>query len=313
MLAPLRLDTPFKRAFRNTASLAALLNAVLNDTANHKVTSVNNVELKSTQLRSCIFDVYCTLSDGSKVIIELQKANMRDEIVDRLVGYVSRSYGKQWLPGGSTEAGSGSYMLVPVKIVAIVDFKLEKDEASCGSLVQNYSMCLRAGTAAPSPLRRLQELVDITIVQLPLAPTDASRPGLSAAELWAHLLRYSQKYSLATLPDALKGAPFGTVAASASAEGLTQEEREALAAEEMVLREALRLEQLVMRADDEKARADDAEARADDEKARADDEKARADDAEARAAKLEQQVRELLASQRQQGTEDADDNFGPQV
>ena len=131
MLAPLRLDTPFKRAFRNTASLAALLNAVLNDTANHKVTSVNNIELKSTQLRSCIFDVYCTLSDGSKVIIELQKANMRDEIVDRLVGYVSRSYSEQWLPGGSTGAGSGSYMLVPVKIVAIVDFMLEKDEASC--------------------------------------------------------------------------------------------------------------------------------------------------------------------------------------
>jgi hypothetical protein len=273
--------------------LAHLLNAVLNDSVEHKVTSINNVELKSTILRSCIFDVHCTLSNDSRVIIELQKANMRDELFVRLV---SRSYGEQWRPGGVTEARTGgSYKLVPVKIVAIIDFTLEPVAAASGTLVQNYTMCARSGTAAPSALRRLQELCDVTLVQLSLAPKDASSLNdMPPAALWAHLLRYSHLYSMATLPEALQAAAYATVAASARNDALTQEERAALKVEEEQLRDAMRMDRLALVAEHQSARADEQTARADEQTARADS--------------LEQELRQLRATQ-QAGA--ADDTHAP--
>ena len=287
------------RAFGDLDALAHLLNAVLNDTMQHKVTSINNVELTSTMLRSCIFNVYCTLGDGSKIIIELQKANRREELTDRLVGYLSRAYGEQWKPGGGgSEAvpASGSYKLVPVKIVAILTFMLEPKADASGSLVQNYTMCAREGTPAQTTLRRLQTLVDVTIVQLPLAPTSVSDEGvLSAAELWSHLLRYSQEYSMATLPRALQAVPYTAAAASARMEMLTTSERGALEVEENQMRDMLRLDRYLMAADAEKARADKAMARAAEEKARAAEEKARADKAMARAAEEKARAAEAMA------------------
>ena len=242
-LASLRMDTPFKRAFNSPETLSHFLNAVLNDDSAHRVIAVNNVEVKSTLARSIIFDMHCTLANGSKVVIELQKANMRTQLIDRLVGYVSHAYAQQWQRGGKTEAGTG-YSLVPVRMVAVVDFPLANPLASppeaSGSLVANVSTHLRAGELPQSTAARMRELLDITIVQLPLAPSSAER-GAPAAQLWAHLLRHSEEYTFGTLPEALRAEPYASAAASACVDAMSAEERGALDVEENHVRDTARI------------------------------------------------------------------------
>ena len=62
--------------------------------------------------------------------------------------------------------------LVPVRMVAVVYLPLADPLAyppeASGSLVANVSACLRAGELPASAAARFRELLDITIVQLPL-------------------------------------------------------------------------------------------------------------------------------------------------
>ena len=198
--------------------------------------------------------MHCTLDDGSKVIVEVQKALKRDEIVDRLYGSTSRVYSEQWLSGGGTEAGVTGYALVPVRTVAIVDFTLEASAAASGSLVQNYSMGYTGtGAPAPSALQRYRALSQHTVVQLPLAPAKVT-PGLSPAQLWAHLLRYSETYSPATLPEALLEPPYAGAVASARADSMTRAERAELEEEDKAIRDAARVERYAARAEQAEAR-----------------------------------------------------------
>jgi PD-(D/E)XK nuclease family transposase len=242
-LASLRMDTPFKRAFASPETLSHFLNAVLNDDSEHRVIAVNNVEVKSTLSRSIIFDMHCTLANGSKVVIELQKANMRTQLIDRLVGYISNAYAQQWQRSGKTEAGTG-YSLVPVRMVAVIDFPLANPLASppeaSGSLVANVSTHLRAGELPESTAARMRELLDITIMQLPLAPSSAER-GAPAAQLWAHLLRHSEEYTVGTLPEALRAEPYASAAASARVDAMSAAERGALEVEENHVRDTARV------------------------------------------------------------------------
>ena len=241
-LASLRMDTPFRRAFSKPQTLLHFLNAVLNDDTAHRVTAINNVEFKFTVTLSVIFDVHCTLANGSKVVVELQKANMRSQLVDRLVGFLGSAYAQQWKPGGTTVAGSW-YSLVPVRKVAVIDFLLadqlaDPPEAS-GTLVANVSTCLRAGELPASTAARFRELLDITIVQLPLAPASAEH-GAPAAALWAHLLRHTDEYTMGTLPEALRAEPFKSAAESACIDAMSAE-RGALEVEENNLRDWARI------------------------------------------------------------------------
>lgn len=283
-LLPLRMDTPFKRAFRDHDTLAALLNAVMGDAQDHRVVAVNNTEFKASGQRTCILDVHCTLDDGSKVIVEVQKALMRDEIVDRLYGYTSRVYSEQWLPGGGTEAGVTGYALVPIRTVAIVDFTLEASAAASGALVQHYSMGYTGtGAPAPSALQRYRALSQHTVVQLPLAPAKVT-PGLSPAQLWAHLLRYSETYSPATLPEVLLEPPYAGAVANARADSMTRQERAELEEEDKAIRDAARMERYAAHAEQAAAHAKQAEARA--------------EQAEARARELERKLTELTVKRR---------------
>ena len=241
-LIPLRLDTPFKRAFQRRDTLAHLLNAVLGDAEEHRVVAISSVELRQ-RARSCIFDILCTLADGTNVIVELQKANMREELVSRLVGW-GRSYSEQSIgyPGGGT-AGPQGHAPIPVRMVAIADFTLEPSAGASGSLVQRFPVSARAGAPAPSVRRGFPALLDATLVQLPLAPPTAE-PGHTPAQLWAHLLRYSERYRMPTLPPPLRAAPYAAAAESARADVLMDEEVVALEEEDKALRDALRTERI---------------------------------------------------------------------
>jgi hypothetical protein len=121
----------------------------------------------------------------------------------------------------------------------------------------------------------MRELMDITIVQLPLAPSSVEC-GAPAASLWAHLLRYSEEYTVSTLPEALRAEPYASAAASARVDAMSAVEREALEVEENHVRDTAR----------SAAELDEAKQRAAQEKERGDMEHERAD-------KLAQQVAEL--------------------
>lgn len=234
-LAALTSDVSFKRAFGSDSSketLKHLLNALMSESGKPlDVSVIENVEFKDAVLRSVVFDVRCQLTSGERVIIEVQKADIATDMTDRLIGYMSYDYMTQWRRGGKMEAPvKGKYKLLPVRMLALLDFCLDDDSANCGSLVQHYHMQLsQAATqvSAPAAAKRLRELSDITIVQLPLAP-DKIVDGMSDAEKWAHLLHSSQQYSIATLPQPLRATPFLAAAESARLDKMTVEERKAL-------------------------------------------------------------------------------------
>jgi hypothetical protein len=238
-LAPLTRDTPFKRAFANFRTLRHLLNAILRpDSKRHKIEKVLALEVKSSSLRSIVYDIHCQLKSGDVLIVELQKAEMRNMILDRLIGYQAREYSEQWLPGGATAAEGGGYALMkPVRVLALLDFKLSLKEEECGSLVQHYHLQADRCVPAKGVEERLRQLTDITIVQLPLAPKADELGDADDAGKWAHLLRYSQKYRMESLPEPLTHGRYKRAAESARFDAMSVEERAELAAEERTLRE----------------------------------------------------------------------------
>jgi hypothetical protein len=129
-----------------------------------------------------------------------------------------------------------------------------------------------AGAPAPSALQRYRALSQHTVVQLPLAPAEVT-PGLSPAQLWAHLLRYSETYSPATLPQALLEPPYAGAVENVRADCWTRQERAELEEEDRAIREAARVERYAARA-------------------------ARAEQAEARVRELERKLTELAAKRR---------------
>ena len=214
-LAPLVRDAAFKRVFGNNDGFARealrdLINAmeVLDGAKVAEVASIEPSEQPEfLEGRTIIYDVMCTLDNGDRVVIELQKAPMRTLIVDRMVGYVARQYDRQWSKGGKTDAGTGTYALKPVHALALLDFQLDKVIDDAGDMIQHYSVLPRAGSTklSKSLSARLSALNNYTFVQLPLAPPPGPELATaSPAELWAHLIRYSGTYKMETLPRVFK-------------------------------------------------------------------------------------------------------------
>jgi hypothetical protein len=243
-LASLTSDVPFKRAFGRQETvdvLRALLNATMRPAAGgsaHEVAAINNVEVRATNARDVIYDIHCTLQSGTSVIVELQKAAMRDQIVDRLVGYQGVDYSRQWESGSETLAsqlrlGPRPYGLVPVRVLALLDFCITRDRAQCGGLVQHYNVQPARGTdAAPAFAGRFHELSDFTVVQLPLAPGVDELAEATPAGKWAHLLHYSSRYRVDTLPVPLADGAYRKAAESARRDTLSRDELEALQRDE---------------------------------------------------------------------------------
>lgn len=236
-LAPLTRNTPFKRAFVNDDSkdtLRHLLSAVFDDITDcEAAVASSNEDLRSFLGHLTIFDVRCKLSTNETVIIRLQKANRRPEIADRLIGYQACGYHEQW------EQSEKGHELIPVRVLALLDFTIQHDLAICGSLVQRYYMQPAAGTDPSLALaNRFGRLGDFTVVQLPLAPTKEQLTEASTPiEKWAHLLRYSGEYNMETLPLPLLQDPYKKAIDSARYDMMPKEEREALFAEEECTRQ----------------------------------------------------------------------------
>lgn len=198
--ADIKYDAVFKNVFNDREVLLGFLNAV--EAAGEGVTirEINNVERPgSDDVRGVVYDIRCTLSNNVSVIVELQKALQRKQIIDRMFGYVSREYAKQW---GREEAFS--YFLTPVHGVAIMGFTFDRDRKKCGSMRQVYSERCVKGEGAEFAVARSEELARRIYVQLPLAPINIDMNS-KEDELWAYLLQ--QSGTLKEVPDVLaKGA-----------------------------------------------------------------------------------------------------------
>ena len=109
-------------------------------------------------------------------------------------------YRNQWLASDAVVQP-----LHPVRVIALLDYTLGADLLQSGAMIQRFSVSPAAGTVAdPGIAARFAVLFDFTLVQLPLAP-DVSEQS-SAAELWAHLLGRSDKYTWDSLPPCFKEA-----------------------------------------------------------------------------------------------------------
>jgi hypothetical protein len=99
--ADMRYDAVFKRIFTDREVLLGFLNAVEVAGKGVSIQEIGNVELKEPAegVRSIIFDIHCKLSNNLSIIIELQRAMRRQEILDRMVGYASKAYAVQWQRG----------------------------------------------------------------------------------------------------------------------------------------------------------------------------------------------------------------------
>ena len=301
-LVSLTRDVTFKRAFGRQETvevLRSLLNATLRPDADgsmHEVATINNVEVRAAapESRDVVYDIHCTLRSGTSVIVELQKADMRDQIIDRLVGYQGMDYSRQWESGGGTLARKmygigGPYPLVPVRVLALLGFSVSTNRARCGELVQHYHMQPARGTdAAPDVAGRFHELTDFTLVQLPLAPSTAELADATPAGKWAHLLYYSSRYRMDTLPAPLAQGEYRLAAESARRDKLSRAELDALQADEANIR--LHEHTAAQYAAAEEARVTAEAARVTAEAARVTAEAA-LDSALARVAELEQALR----------------------
>jgi PD-(D/E)XK nuclease family transposase len=202
-------DTPFKRAFgRGGNSLRDLLNSIYDE----DIKSVEKLDVVNKNLfpnRFLMYDVFCTLSSGEKIIVEIEKFDNRADIIPRLFGYMARDYSEQSevglfhsrsqnflkVPERDIEKFDDTFKLVPVRIIGILDFQIDCDQSKCGSFIQRYGATVQKGQTASDLVQdELSRLLDFTILQLPLAPNDYESCETDA-EKWSILMRDSDRFT----------------------------------------------------------------------------------------------------------------------
>ncbi len=120
-------DFGFKKLFGeepNKEFLISFLNSVLPDY--HQIKDLNyskNERLRNTPLdRRAIFDLHCVAEDGTKFIVEVQKAK-QNYFKDRSIYYATFPIQEQ------AEQGDWNFKLTPIYTVAILDFVFNETKA----------------------------------------------------------------------------------------------------------------------------------------------------------------------------------------
>ena len=132
----LMFDRGFKRVFGKEANkdvLIAFLNQIIPGKRIEDLEFIN-VENDGLSLESkkSYFDVQCTVDDGSTIIVEVQRSN-QPYFRERVLYYASLPILRQ------LEAG-GTYSLVPVYVVSILNFSLEHERWDEGRIESYYSI-----------------------------------------------------------------------------------------------------------------------------------------------------------------------------
>ncbi|MCM1110737.1 MAG: Rpn family recombination-promoting nuclease/putative transposase [Clostridium sp.] len=116
-------DFGFKLLFGNNKNkefLIAVLNSLLDLEYEIVDITYNNTEIfgKTPDDRRAVYDLYCTTSDGSHIIVEMQNAYQR-YFSDRTVYYSS------FLMQAAAKQGKWDYRLPPIYTIAFLNFKLD--------------------------------------------------------------------------------------------------------------------------------------------------------------------------------------------
>lgn len=190
--ADLTYDLVFKKVFTDKEILFGFLNAIGAAGKNLTITSINNVERPEANA-TLLYDIHCTLSNNISIIIELQKAQQRSQICDRITRYLGRDYSVQARKKGS------SYLLDPVHAVVITCFTLNLEASRSGSLRQVYEMLCTEGDPEENISVRYGQLYRHLWMQLPLAPEEIDLDS-TEVEKWAFLL--AKSHMLGSTPPA---------------------------------------------------------------------------------------------------------------
>lgn len=186
-------DKVFKKIFTDKEILLGFLNAIGAAGTNLSIISINNIERPEPKA-TLLYDIHCTLSNNISMIIELQRAQQRSQICDRITRYIARDYSFQARNGNS-------FLLDPVHAVVITCFPLDSDASRSGSLRQVYETICTEGEPEEKLAARYKQLNHDLWIQLPLAPEEIDLDS-SEVEKWAFLLGKSHLLGL-TPPAAL--------------------------------------------------------------------------------------------------------------
>ena len=208
----LMFDRGFKRVFGKPANkdiLIAFLNEVIPDRHIVDLEYLNTEkEGLSPFSKKSIFDVQCLIDDGSRIIIEIQKAN-QDNFCDRAVYYAS-------LPVLDQLEMGEEYRLVPIIIISILNFTLphEIDE---GRIRTSYT--IREDASG----ERLSNVLQFIFLEL--GNFKKSEDELdNDTEKWYFCLLNMHK--LAERPAVMKAAIFERLFQVAEVEALPQKDKE---------------------------------------------------------------------------------------
>ena len=131
-------DFGFKKLFGtelNKDLLISFLNALFNDKPEiTDLTYLNNEHLgEGITDRKAVFDVYCQLSDGSRIIVEMQKAEQQ-YFKDRSIYYSTYPIREQ------APKGKWDYRLEDVYTVGILNFTFPDDEYPSENMIHEIKL-----------------------------------------------------------------------------------------------------------------------------------------------------------------------------
>ena len=178
---PLTSDFGFKRIFTSPDHPHILINFI--ETVIPEL-SIESVELlDTTQLqpsfddRISIFDVYCTLSDGSFVIVEMQRIK-QDFYIDRTLLYASNVILKQ------SQKGQWNYELPPIYVISVLNFRLTRNDR-----VLSHKVTLRSNA---NPSEVFYDKLKFIYLQLPNLTDDLgeTHPLVN----WLNIIRNLHKH-----------------------------------------------------------------------------------------------------------------------
>ena len=117
---PLTSDFGFKRVFANPDHPHILISFIESVIPTLSIESIKYMDTKILNVyaedRSSVFDVYCTLTDGSHVLVEMQ--NLKQSFyIDRTVLYASHVIQRQ------AKKGIWNYELPPVYVISVMNFR----------------------------------------------------------------------------------------------------------------------------------------------------------------------------------------------
>jgi predicted transposase/invertase (TIGR01784 family) len=129
-------DFGFKKLFGEEGSkeqLKDFLNELLPE--QHKINTLSfkqSEQLPDSKIeRKAIYDIYCESENGTKFIVEMQKAKL-DFFKDRTIFYTTFPIKEQ------AEKGDWNFELTPVYCIAILDFKFTKDPNASKEAKKDY-------------------------------------------------------------------------------------------------------------------------------------------------------------------------------